>query len=663
MKGRGLVEVIDRYMAGRMDPKVFYEQIYREYSDPEGELEDIHREAAEFLSPDLLITDQAESARRKAISDAARAAVLRSAIEIAVERKPSADPWRAYGMLYDHNNTVEAERNNIDYEKFRGQPATPEKGQYMFRRFQDLMDRCPAERVREIKNMSDRDLIENAKDIIFANDLAAELNTLVTTDFKDYGFSESQLRQMREYSQLAGAELSEILFRMENIIHPLAPYIASEKLMKMDDEALSHASSEITNRPLSEWATKMPMMRYGMLEQRLAELETQLKKEGLDLRAPGVKITDDQNNMATSKSFGKVKDVLFNAMKKGQLIRLDFPGGQSRVLVSDSMEAGYRLKPAMPVNFQLGRNAVVLKNMVEEADPLLLRSSKEYKNMKQAVMDVQDIAPLKEPLDQKQIDDMRRKLEALRATSAEYLNLKTKQRGLTGDGKINSTRKREIPRIEAAQGAQLYATVKLKQLAEEERKLQQGPAKKEGPKKVIPKAAGERTASEAAMEETRQYKERAAKWLEDPNVSDGLKELAKGVQKAADQLESYCQGKKGMLNKDIHKAVTNLVLFEAVEKARSVQGDGEESVYEKLLNRENGYNRTVAAFQMEQKMVSFMSNFNLTKPEKVEKFLADKNARAYPNREVTKAVKNAEPAPQRQLTNEVSQMQLPKQRL
>ena len=88
-----------------------------------------------------------------------------------------------------------------------------------------------------------------------------------------------------------------------------------------------------------------------------------------------------------------------------------------------------------------------------------------------------------------------------------------------------------------------------------------------------------------------------------------------------------------------------------------MQGDGEESVYEKLLNSTNGYNRTVVAFQMEQKMVNFMSNFNLTKPEKVEKFLADKSARAYPNGGVTRAVQNTDPAPQRQLTNEVPQVQ------
>ena len=445
------------------------------------------------------------------------------------------------------------------------------------------------------------------------------------------------------------------MFRLENIVNPCYPYVSPQKMMALSDGTLAKVHSDEEVSPvLADMASGITLTRYGMLEKQVATLENQLKAEGLDIRAPGVEFTDSVNK-STKDGYDAVRDAMFEAMQNGRMMRLDFPNGERRVLSADGMEKGYQLRPELAVNFQLTRNVRVLKNMVEEADPLLLISSREYKNMKQAVMEAQNIKELKEPLDPEKIRENRELLEKLQRTSAEYLRVKGEQRGVT-DGKINSTRKREIPRIAAAEGVKRYAEIKLQQLEEAEKQLAKR-AEKDQPKAKASRQAVPRETSPESLAQVQQYKERTARLLEEPNLSDGMKGLAQGVNEAVDKLGNFCKGNIHMDRKQIYLAETTLVLFEAVEKSRAAQGPGETSAYEQLLDRPNGYARTLKEFQNNEHTLTFMNNFKINKPEDVQKFLENKSARTFPNGGKEPEMQKVGSEPQRQMVNEAPVVQ------
>ena len=637
----------------RETPEAYYQRAVQENADLGGTVEEIRQQVTAYFGEDVLITDPAEIARRKAFSDNARTKVVMDTVQVgSLYTVPHKDSWRPYGLLYNRDtSSPDYVTDNIEFEKYAGQKPSAEKGQYMFRRLHSMMNRCDADRIRQIKDMSDAELVANARDIIYANTLAGELATLTQGKAGNpYQFSDWQLKQLTEYGNLFGAELGEIMFRLEAIVNPCYPYVSQQKMMALSDDTLAtmHSDEEVS-QALLDMVSGITLTRYGMLERQIATLENQLKAEGLDIRARGVEFTDSENT-STKDGYDAVRDAMFNAMKNGRMMRLDFPNGERRVLSADSMEKGYQLRPALAVNFQLTRNARILKDMVEEADPLLLISSKEYKNMKLAVMDVQNIKELTEPLDLKQIEENRKLLTQLKETSAEYLRVKGEQRGVT-DGRINSTRRREIPRIAAAEGVKNYAEIKLQQLEEAEKQLAKS-AEKDRPKAKTSKPPVARDASEASMEQVRQYKERTARLLNDPNLSDGMKGLAEGVNESVDKLENFCQGKINMNKPEIYRAVVSLVLFEAVEKSRAVQDAGAKNPLEELLERPNGYARTLKDFQNHPNTVNFMSNFKLKGPEDVQKFLENKSARTFPNGGKVQQIEQGGAAPQRQLQND-----------
>ena len=161
-------------------PEAYYRRALQESADLGGTVQEIRQQAAAHFGEDVLITNQAEISRRKAFSDAARAKVVMDAVKVGnAYNVPHQDAWRPYSLLFDHANTVEAEKNNIEFEKFAGQKPSAEKGQYMFRRLYSLMNRCDVDRVRQMKDMSDAELVENARDILYANNLAGELATQI----------------------------------------------------------------------------------------------------------------------------------------------------------------------------------------------------------------------------------------------------------------------------------------------------------------------------------------------------------------------------------------------------------------------------------------------------------------------------------------------------
>ena len=372
----------------RETPEAYYQRAVQESADLGGTPEEIQQHVTAYFGEDVLITDPAEIARRKAFSDNARAKVVMDVVQVgSLYAVPVKDDWRPYCLLYNHDqSSPDSVTDNIEFEKYAGQKPSAENGQYMFRRLYSMMNRCDADRIRQIKDMSDAELVANARDIIYANNLAGELATLTQENKGNpYQFSDWQMKQLREYGNLFGAELGEIMFRLENIVNPCYPYVSQQKMMALSDDTLStmHSAEEIP-QALLDMVSGITLTRYGMLERQIAMLENQLKAEGLDIRAPGVEFTDNANK-STKDGYDAVRDAMFDAMKNGRMMRLDFPNGERRVLSADSMEKGYQLRPALAVNFQLTRNARILKNMVEEADPRLLMSSREYKGMKQAM--------------------------------------------------------------------------------------------------------------------------------------------------------------------------------------------------------------------------------------------------------------------------------------
>ena len=163
----------------REAPEAYYQRAVRESADLGGTPETIRQQATAYFGEDVLITDPAEIARRKAFSDNARAKVVMDVVKVgSLYSVPHKDNWRPYSLLYDRANTVEAEKNNIEFEKYAGQKPSAEKGQYMFRRLYSLMNRCDADRIRQMKDMSDAELVANARDIIYAITLSGELATL-----------------------------------------------------------------------------------------------------------------------------------------------------------------------------------------------------------------------------------------------------------------------------------------------------------------------------------------------------------------------------------------------------------------------------------------------------------------------------------------------------
>ena len=283
----------------RETPEAYYRRALQESADLGGTVQEIRQQAAAHFGEDVLITDPAEIARRKAFSDKARAKVVMDVVKVgSLYSVPHKDSWRPYSLLYDRANTVEAEKNNIEFEKFAGQKPSAEKGQYMFRRLYSLMNRCDADRVRTMKDMSDAELVENARDIIYANYLAGELATLTSQAGNPYQFSNWQMTQLKEYGDLFGAELGEAMFRLANIVSPCYPYVSPQKLMQLSDDTLAKVHSDEGVSPaLADMASGITLTRYGMLEKQVANLENQLKAEGLDLRAPGVEFTSSKNKI------------------------------------------------------------------------------------------------------------------------------------------------------------------------------------------------------------------------------------------------------------------------------------------------------------------------------------------------------------------------------
>lgn len=464
---------LSRYAAGEFKPRLSEKKI----------LEMLEKNSLTYPPHPLPRYSSAERAQRRARSEQVREAVFDFVVSTR-QRGENVHVRRQYGSLWETESADNPSAHNEELARLFSSDTAQERAfeqetmqeymshgmsqedasqaakQYIASRRGEIVMNAFVERFALLEhldeltdeNLPPEQLAQNYKAITAAWESAFEAeNILKDVDSGYLMVTDAQkqlVRQMQQQQDL----FVDAREKLNNMSNPVYEFLDIRQLNYYDldrfDSAYEGTMEEIgVKDALSNFVQDFSIVYSGRTIRIADAYDQTLEAYGIvpvEARVVAEDLTGVKESQATSF------DLLNN--KTITMERDDLAVILSRVS-PDSDELTAETPGRLFDQFLTAKNKMLTKEL-EDADPAFLRSSKEFKAMKESLRHVNKLAPLGDSPSQRDIDRARREFSALLRSSKEY-------RATKGEAGKND---REQARIDVAEKLKAYAEMKLGQL-------------------------------------------------------------------------------------------------------------------------------------------------------------------------------------------------------
>lgn len=420
-----------------------------------------------------------EQAARRQRSEQVREAVIDDTLWNRMSTSAPIGP--IYHTLLDRSGTEEARRYNEQLTALFRPRSSQELAQYRQERIeahvrdgmtqqqaeqtaQDEIDSLPARRgtallealsryerltSQQLEEMSDpnlpgEQLAQNYRELHHGSTMIMELDAMLRGN--DIALTEEQRARVtalqNRQQEFAKADISLI-----NISNPYHEYMDINDLLLLDDTALSAQYAPDDN--FSEYIGDLPLLKNCMIMQRETAVKQFLSQQ-LGITGDDVRMTK-----ADPAAYAQ-QDADLMDLQDGAIVAVE-QGDQACILFADHAPGSTGVitdRPGRLFDNRLNEDMNALIDQLDRADPPLLRSSREFKNMKKQLETLGKMGALGDRPTPYQREQMQRQLETLQQAAADYLATKGEQ------GK----NQREQRRMDVASAIQQFTAHKLEQL-------------------------------------------------------------------------------------------------------------------------------------------------------------------------------------------------------
>lgn len=335
------------------------------------------------------------------------------------------------------------EQNNEMYRVLSGNDAEAKKA-IVIPRLRDMRDT-----VRRCAFMSDADLVDNFEDIFSATQAIIDLEALKASgeDFVDDEVK-SLIDDVRMHDQGTAMKLAAKLKIIANPVYGQVD-ITSDEFAKLNYGQVQaegmQMNASFPTTDLYEFAFQCFMVGEALAEEKASSLQGHLAEKQEELKNIRLRTAEGKDNGTGEK----IKDKSMIAL--GDPIVAAFPNGDTTVIFMQEDQNHKTVFSEIKADLFRPEHAQELKaleTVLEDVDPLLMKSSSQFKNMKAALKSAGKHYKADGDITNKaDRDALREKLTELSNTAFEYIKFK---QGSTKQGI-------EQKRIQAANQVQEYA--------------------------------------------------------------------------------------------------------------------------------------------------------------------------------------------------------------